>query len=308
MDIRVRRGAALAAITVAGLACGAAPPPEPSADGLPADAAPPPASGAAPATARAPEAAAPAARIPAAAPSPAAPPAVAAGDGAAAAAPSRVAAPPVADPPAAEPALTVPPDTAVLHIGDSFALAGFAQALRPRMEALRVRYAVKAETSSYTTTWAPRMELLVANYQPDLVIISLGANEVEAFNPPAHAGAVRRIVKAIGGRPCVWVSPPLWRKDTGIIDVIRTSSAPCRFFDSDALVPGPIPRKRDKIHPNAEGGARWAEVFWRWLAAEHLPAGEDAGAAAPRRSPWALRPPPPDEHRARPALAGAPAP
>ncbi|WP_437820014.1 SGNH/GDSL hydrolase family protein [Sorangium sp. So ce1078] len=268
-EIRVRRWA-FAGVAVAGMACGAAPPgpPVPSSSGDPAGAPP---SGVAPAAGRPPEAAAPPA-------------------------PSGAA---VAPPPAAPPAFEVPPNTAVLHIGDSFALAGFAQALRPRMQEHRVRYAVKAETSSYTVTWASRMELLVANYQPDLVIISLGANEVENVNPPAHAGAIRRIVKAIGGRPCVWVSPPLWRKDTGIIDVIRTNSAPCRFFDSDALVPGPLPRKKDKIHPNEVGGARWADAFWAWLMAEHLPPGEGEGDPEARRSPWALRPSPPEEHRSR---------
>ncbi|WP_433936659.1 SGNH/GDSL hydrolase family protein [Sorangium cellulosum] len=268
--MRVRRWA-LAGLAAAGIACGAAPPPGPPPAEAPAG--PPP--GAEPAGAGVPEAAAP--------------PAPAGASSAGVRGPDD----------GAPPAFTVPPNTAVLHIGDSFAVAGFAQALKPRMQALRVRYAVKAETSSYTVTWASRMELLVANYQPDLVIISLGANEVENVNPPAHAGAVRRIVKAIGDRPCVWVSPPLWRKDTGIIDVIRTNSAPCRFFDSDALVPGPLPRKKDKIHPNEEGGARWADAFWGWLTAEHLPPGEDKGDLAPKRSPWALRPPPPEEHRSR---------
>ncbi|WP_437900526.1 SGNH/GDSL hydrolase family protein [Sorangium sp. So ce124] len=264
-EIRVSRWA-LAGVAAAGIACGAAPAPAPSPGAAAAPA--PPSEASAPAAARPPAASAPV---------------------------EAASAPPAAAPPAFE----VPPNTAVLHVGDSFAVAGFAQALRPRMQEHRVRYAVKAETSSYTVTWASRMELLVANYQPDLVIISLGANEVENVNPPAHAGAIRRIVKAIGGRPCVWVSPPLWRKDTGIIDVIRTNSAPCRFFDSDALVPGPLPRQKDKIHPNEVGGARWAEAFWSWLTAEHLPASGEEGAAAPQRSPWALRPSPPEEHRSR---------
>ncbi|WP_437872835.1 SGNH/GDSL hydrolase family protein [Sorangium sp. So ce363] len=264
-EIRVRRWA-LAGVAAAGMACGAAPAPAPSPGAVPTPA--PSSEASAPAAARPPEASAPV----------------------------EAAAAPLA---AAPPEFAVPPNTAVLHVGDSFAVAGFAQALRPRMQEHRVRYAVKAETSSYTVTWASRMELLVANYQPDLVIISLGANEVENVNPPAHAGAIRRIVKAIGGRPCVWVSPPLWRKDTGIIDVIRTNSAPCRFFDSDALVPGPLPRQKDKIHPNEVGGARWAEAFWSWLTAEHLPAGGDQGGAALARGPWALRPSPPEEHRSR---------
>lgn len=207
-------------------------------------------------------------------------------------------------PAVAEPApLSVPPNTAVLHVGDSFAVAGFAQSLRPRMEALHVRYAVKAETSSFTVTWAAKMEKVVADFQPDLVIISLGANEVSNTAPPTHASAVRRIIKAVGARPCVWVSPPLWRKDTGIIDVIRTNTAPCRFFDSDALVPGPLPRQKDHIHPNEVGGARWADAFWGWLQAEHLPLSpEPSGDPSRRRSPWSLRPAPPEEHASRAAL------
>jgi len=192
----------------------------------------------------------------------------------------------------------IPVGTAVLHIGDSFAVAGFAQALRPHMAALGVRYEVRAETSSFTTTWAGKMDLLVSNTQPDLVIVNLGANEFSNTDPPAHAPAVRRIVKAIGNRPCVWVSPPSWRKDTGITQVIRQNSAPCRFFDSDALVKTPIPRQSDKIHPSEAGGAIWAEVFWSWLNDERAPA--DAGAV--KVSPWRLRPAPPEEHRAPPLL------
>jgi lysophospholipase L1-like esterase len=181
----------------------------------------------------------------------------------------------------------------VLHIGDSFAVAGFAQALRPRMAALGVRYEVRAETSSFTTTWAGKMDLLVANTQPDLVIVNLGANEFSNTDPPAHAPAVRRIVKSIGNRPCVWVSPPSWRKDTGITAVIRENSAPCRFFDSDALVTTPIARQSDKIHPNEAGGAIWAQAFWAWLNQQRAPAEEGPSKV----NPWRLLPAPPEEHR-----------
>src|SRR4051812_15477878 len=46
----------------------------------------------------------------------------------------------------------IPPNTAVLLIGDSFALAGFTKALKPRMKELGARFDVHAETSSFTTT------------------------------------------------------------------------------------------------------------------------------------------------------------
>jgi lysophospholipase L1-like esterase len=183
----------------------------------------------------------------------------------------------------------------VLHVGDSFTLAGFAQALKPRMKALGVRYEVRAETSSFTTTWSAKMDRLVADTQPDLVIINLGANEVLNTDPAAHAPAIRHIVQAIGGRPCVWVSAPSWRKDTGINDVIRQNSAPCRFFDSDSLVGQPIARQADHIHPTEQGGAVWADAFWTWLDGARTQA-QDAGG---RPTPWRLKPADPDEHRPR---------
>jgi hypothetical protein len=188
----------------------------------------------------------------------------------------------------------IPKGTAVLLIGDSFALAGFSKALKPRMIALGARYEVRAETSSFTTTWSAKIDRLVADTQPDLVIINLGANEVANTDPPAHAPAVRKIVRAIGDRPCVWVAPPLWRKDTGITEVIRQNSAPCRFYDSTALVTRPIPRQGDHIHPNEEGGAIWADAFWSWLNDQR---DGSAGASEPKPRPWRLKAAPADEHQ-----------
>jgi len=200
---------------------------------------------------------------------------------------------------AREPAAPLEPRTVVLHIGDSFLLAGFSQALRPRMKSAGALYEVHSKQASYTTSWHLDLAKLVGDYHPDLVIINLGANEVTLTDPQARADAVVRLVKIVGDRPCVWVTPPLWRKDTGIIDVFRKNVAPCRFFDSDALV-GPISRQPDAIHPDGAGGARWAEVFWNWLLkerapspkpGEHLPKGSGRHAV----NPWRLRPPSPEK-------------
>jgi lysophospholipase L1-like esterase len=206
----------------------------------------------------------------------------------ASAAPAPTAAP-AAPPP-------IPPNTAILDIGDSFLLAGFSQALKPKFQELGARYEVRSEQSSFTVTWAGKMETLVAMTQPDLVIINLGANEMSNTDPPTHANAVRRIVKGIGDRPCVWVSPPSWKKDTGILDVIRQNTPPCRFFDSDEHVKEPIARQSDHIHPNKEGGAVWAEAFWKWLQAERAPA-EPVPEGGKKPSPWKLKPAPVEEHQ-----------
>jgi hypothetical protein len=197
----------------------------------------------------------------------------------------------VAPPPLA--ALPIEPKTVVLHVGDSFVMAGFSQSLRPKMKSVGALYEVRGAQATYTTTWHSKLSRLVGDYHPDLVIITLGANEVTLTDPWARADAVTRLVKIVGDTPCVWVTPPLWRKDTGIIEVIKQRAKPCLVFDSDAIA-GPISRQPDSIHPNNAGGAVWAEAFWQWLLnhrapapvqGEHLPKGSGRHVV----NPWRLR-------------------
>jgi hypothetical protein len=165
---------------------------------------------------------------------------------------------------AAEPA----PRPVVLHIGDSFTAAGFSQALRPRIEASGRMYKVLYKTSAYTTTLPRDVGLveIVAQYKPALTIITLGANEIPLADANLRRGAIRRIVEqASKYGPCVWTLPPIWRDDGNeILAVIREEAAPCRVFDLGALAKD-IPRKKDKVHPSPEGGAIWADLFWKWL-------------------------------------------
>ena len=87
--------------------------------------------------------------------------------------------------------------------------------------------------------------------------------------PEEHAAAVRALVRKIAETTasCVWITPPMWKRDTGILQVIHDNAAPCLFFESDAVLGGlaDAERQRDRIHPNERGGARWAEAFWGWL-------------------------------------------
>jgi hypothetical protein len=195
---------------------------------------------------------------------------------------------PKPEPPRAD-APPMPKNTAVLHVGDSMVESGLAQALRPRMRALGVRYEVRGEQSTFTQTWAGRMDELVAATQPDLVIITLGGNEIGNTRPETSARFVKRIVNATKGRPCVWMTAPLWREETGIYDVIQKNAAPCRFFETDRFLTEPIERRGDKIHPTPKGGEMWAGVFWGWLM------GERTGAT----KPWDLRAGPDAEYAPR---------
>jgi hypothetical protein len=175
--------------------------------------------------------------------------------------------------------------TWVLHIGDSFAHASFQQNLGPRIRASGAGYVVDATTATFTTTWAFDSALQKwLSRRPSLVVVTLGANEFDMPVPEEHAPAVERIARAIGaaGASCVWTTPPTWKADTGILQVIHDHCAPCLFFDSDAVLGGlqPDERQPDRIHPNKRGGARWADAFWGWLN-DHRDA---------RRPGWALVP------------------
>ena len=162
----------------------------------------------------------------------------------------------------------LPRGTLVLHVGDSFAGA-LGVPLGQRLKARGLRSVLEFQTSSYVPTWASGTELplYVARYNPDLVIVTLGANEFELPNPEQRASSVRRLVRALGGRPCVWVSPPRWKQDTGILSVIHDNVKPCRYLDSDSIVHD-VARKRDGIHPSDAGREVWADAVLAWLIRE----------------------------------------
>lgn len=198
---------------------------------------------------------------------------------------------PVPAPPAPEPAAAVaaapvhapieplPKGTLVLQVGDSFA-AALGGELGKLFKAAGLRSALEFKTASYIPNWSygPEIPKYVANYQPDLVLVTLGANEVEIPKPEERVKAIKHLVGALGGRPCVWILPPLWKPDTGLMKVIEANVAPCRSLDSSALVPD-LPRGRDKIHPSAEGREIWAKAVFDWLSKERL--------GSPK--PWSLK-------------------
>ena len=70
----------------------------------------------------------------------------------------------------------------------------------------------------------------------------------------------RAIVARVGARPCVWIGPPPWLPEKGILGVVKDNAAPCRFFESSPLT---LERQPDGIHPTARGGKAWADAVWQ---------------------------------------------
>ncbi len=151
----------------------------------------------------------------------------------------------------------------VLSVGDSFNGA-FSLALKKHFEAEGARFVRDVWVAVAISTFArsDRMSKLVASSDPDLVLVNLGANDVSSNDPEHSVDDIRAIVRALDGRDCYWIAPALWKKDTGIVDVLRDSVAPCRFFASKGFR---VERGKDHWHPSVEGGAVWADEFWKFF-------------------------------------------
>src|SRR5690606_2700327 len=105
------------------------------------------------------------------------------------------------------------------------------------------------------------VEKLVADKDPDLVIIQLGTNNLTVPHPDVYADEVRAIVAQVGDRPCYWIGPiPLQQKEHGMRAMLRENVAPCVFFDSYDLK---LARQPDKIHPTQRAAKKWADAFWK---------------------------------------------
>lgn len=178
----------------------------------------------------------------------------------------------------------LPAGSKVLHVGDSFAGA-LGVPLGRALEAAGVRSVLKHTDASYLTTWAweGQLQKHLDHYQPDLVLVTLGANELAITEPEQRARAIKKIVATIGARPCVWIAIPLWKgPHNGLLEVIRQNASPCVYMDTNALMnTADMPRISDGIHPTAKAREEWAEVVVNWLQREREPNGA---------RPWTFRP------------------
>jgi hypothetical protein len=155
------------------------------------------------------------------------------------------------------------PPARVLHVGDSMVpLVG--NYLRPAFEALGSRYVVDFTDSSTLGAWArdERLSKAVWKHDPDLVLLSLGSNELFAHDLESRAGLVRRLVADLRGRDCVFVGPPAWTDARRFLQMLRDNVAPCRYFDSARL---PLERTSDGRHPDWNAGYAWSSEVWAFL-------------------------------------------
>ncbi len=155
----------------------------------------------------------------------------------------------------------------VLVFGDSMVNCGVNVYLEPWFRKHGVRsYVTRSWASSTTFAWAktPKVRSYMWRFDPDIVIIMLGSNELFHPYPRMKIRPIQRILKKLGKRRLVfWVGPPAWKPDKGIIDVMRETLPPGHFFDS---APIKLSRQKDGYHPNMRGSKTWALALRRWFA------------------------------------------
>jgi len=155
----------------------------------------------------------------------------------------------------------------VLHVGDSM-VPLVANYLRPQVEKQGGRYAIVSTSSSTTLSWAEGDQLteLLQKHEPELVLISLGSNELFFEDDLEQRGkAVRSIVERVGARACLWIGPPAWTKVRKFLDVLEENLGSCRYFDSAVLK---MARQEDGRHPTWGASHAWAGKVWEQLGGD----------------------------------------
>lgn len=161
---------------------------------------------------------------------------------------------------------TKPPPKRVLHVGDSMvgAFGGLTKALENHFKPLGAKFTSEVVTSLSVQTFArdKKLDTLIAKNDPDLVIITLGANDILAPFPKSLAAFIAAIAKKTTGRECWWLPPVPWKEAVasgpGFIQVVKDNAAPCKVYDGSGLT---IARQPDGIHPSDRGGQVWADGF-----------------------------------------------
>ena len=120
--------------------------------------------------------------------------------------------------------------------------------------------------SSNSKLWSETdtLQYFIRKHKPTFIMICLCGNELFVRDLDNRDRYIKRIVKKIGKTPFVWISPPNWKDDTGINELILKNVGRERYFDSTHYR-GRMARKRDHAHPTQEAANWWMDSIALWM-------------------------------------------
>ncbi|MBN2716828.1 MAG: SGNH/GDSL hydrolase family protein [Deltaproteobacteria bacterium] len=155
----------------------------------------------------------------------------------------------------------------VLHIVDSqLDNWGYKGTLKKKFKEAGAAYSAAAwkGSSSRSWLWSGKLQRLIQQKSPHVVLVNLGTNVSRADDPAGYAKFITRLARKIAPRECYWIAPPpLIPDEHGFYDMLQTASKPCVFLDSRQIefnVSG-----NRVFHLNKTQSAVWAEQVWKWL-------------------------------------------
>lgn len=189
--------------------------------------------------------------------------------------------------PASEPPRIQKHYARVLHTGDSMVGGGLSRALGPMFVADGSKYFRDVIESGTIHEFSQNDHLpkLLKSINPDLILISLGANHIHQGSDPAKeiAPYVAKLIKRVEKIDCYWIAPPIWKPEQQAFnDWLKEHVAPCKFYDGTDPKGAnlEISRRADKIHPDEKGGEVWAADFWKFFKGDGAFTETDADAGA----------------------------
>lgn len=115
--------------------------------------------------------------------------------------------------------------------------------------------------------YSNKVDDLIEKYQPTLIMIVIGLNELYAKDLKKRTSAANLLKAKIGNIPYLWIGPANYVNDLGINQVFEQTATPNRFVLSKDLN---LPKATDKRHPNRDGYRIWMEHIARFIQSSDL--------------------------------------
>jgi hypothetical protein len=148
----------------------------------------------------------------------------------------------------------------VILIGDSLG-QGLSWGFEKYADDYNIHFKSFAKQSTTTKDWyhEANLEEEIKNFNPDIILISLGANEFSGNNIISKLNIMK--LKHKINQYCtklIWILPPI-EKAKEYNNIVKEIFTDKMVFDSNQIE---LPRGKDKVHPTRNGFFQWTNIIY----------------------------------------------